>query len=869
MSDIVEVLSTIEVEAHIQRWTITNDDIYIVNRKTEPPDWYKNLIGDIIDQSGTYWPIDGADGLNNRFAGIDEGYSNVVYGYTEGDKDLLVHVETLYTTNAEYNAGISNLSGVYLSQKEAGAFVNNTIGAWLTGGEGAAWFNESISTVASHAYAAAQSAQNLTASIKQTDINLGLIGQDLADLNSQIDKTIDSYFYHNDVNIGPTGGVCGNPLVSVAPDSINTCAEPYVNWLVPDVRIKKLQDAYVLLEVLDDKVTKSWTFSKANVPNSLTDADGYYWLANNDPAVNDIYQKIADNRILGDSKVSTYVGSVPPHHTKMCVDIGDMWFDTANGDMLKIYMDASPTHDCNESPPINGGNFGWVETTDKRLIASVRRLDEVTVGIDPNPAWVDDGIQSDPDAAGEPRFAGGSRAKSSLVVESNGTGGYAAAGFVVSADNVNGSASSSFRIFADKFEVCSTADQGVVPFSVANRPGLDPLITLDGNVVVGNNSLVEMGKFLGIFATAPANKIIGDSYENSTDSVIYVWNGVVWNSTKGGSGAPGSSGARGSMIIYISGTWPSNPNAYFPGGPILYDVLVATSSTVGQDSRQYNGSSWVALAMYVNGNVVVDGTITGNHIQANSITSAKIVAGTIVASDIAANTITANQIAANAITASELSAGAITANDITSGTMNAARINGGDINGVTITGNTINGGTINGITLNINDINIKDSRGTIAASFGGLFFQTQSGVGGTVSYTSDIVGYYSSSEFRLRATGGYVSMLGDQDTALTSFHDTQAGWSALCASSSYITVTVYGGNTSLGTYKFTSSTDRTIGGFRFRCVRDTGAQNDYLVHVANHYKIVQSNSGYIKFVITSSNNLNNTAPSFGYLVSNI
>ena len=47
-------------------------------------------------------------------------------------------------------------------------------------------------------------------------------------------------------------------------------------------------------------------------------------------------------------------------------------------------------------------------------------------------------------------------------------------------------------------------------------------------------------------ATAPSAPVIGDLYFNTTDGILYTWDGVAWVAGSGGAGAQGTGGNAGS-----------------------------------------------------------------------------------------------------------------------------------------------------------------------------------------------------------------------------------------------------------------------------------------------------------------------------------
>lgn len=83
------------------------------------------------------------------------------------------------------------------------------------------------------------------------------------------------------------------------------------------------------------------------------------------------------------------------------------------------------------------------------------------------------------------------------------------------------------------------------------------------------------------------------------------------------------------------------------------------------------------------------GAVTAAKITAGTITASEIASATIVAGNIATGTITANNIAANTITASNIATGTITANEILSGTITATQIAANTITASKIAANTI------------------------------------------------------------------------------------------------------------------------------------------------------------------------------------
>lgn len=93
-----------------------------------------------------------------------------------------------------------------------------------------------------------------------------------------------------------------------------------------------------------------------------------------------------------------------------------------------------------------------------------------------------------------------------------------------------------------------------------------------------------------------------------------------------------------------------------PAG-VAYCLPILRVNNDGDSTNSYFDDLY--MRKRVDGNLIVDGSITAVHLAANSVAAAHIQAGVITASHIASNTITAAQIAVGTITAAEIAANAI------------------------------------------------------------------------------------------------------------------------------------------------------------------------------------------------------------------
>jgi hypothetical protein len=90
--------------------------------------------------------------------------------------------------------------------------------------------------------------------------------------------------------------------------------------------------------------------------------------------------------------------------------------------------------------------------------------------------------------------------------------------------------------------------------------------------------------------------------------------------------------------------------------------VIATTHVSGTKAFIYDGVNWVTQAAFVDGNLLVAGTVTANALSVNSVTADKIAANSVNADKIAANSITSTKLAASNVitTSAQISDGIIT-----------------------------------------------------------------------------------------------------------------------------------------------------------------------------------------------------------------
>jgi hypothetical protein len=162
----------------------------------------------------------------------------------------------------------------------------------------------------------------------------------------------------------------------------------------------------------------------------------------------------------------------------------------------------------------------------------------------------------------------------------------------------------------------------------------------------------------------------------------------VYNLSKAKAGPQGAAGAAGANGT--NGIRGSTQTAKGYAGQASWDDAKATSAITDlgftnvirdqvtlfnssnpasfSETRFWTGSAWSSIAAYINGGLVVNGTISANQLATDSVTAIKIAAGAVTADELAVNAVTADKISVGAVTAGKIAAGAITADKIGPGT---------------------------------------------------------------------------------------------------------------------------------------------------------------------------------------------------------
>jgi len=159
-------------------------------------------------------------------------------------------------------------------------------------------------------------------------------------------------------------------------------------------------------------------------------------------------------------------------------------------------------------------------------------------------------------------------------------------------------------------------------------------------------------------------------------------------------------------------------NTAFGRNPRSNDIVVVTrTDTNAQVAYKHNGTSFSAVTNYIDGDLIVDGSITADQIEANTLTSASGVFGIISADDVTTGTLNASNVAVTNLNADNISTGTLNAANVT--------VSGGDV--------TINN---SGITINGSSSSINLGSGAFTVSSAGVMTATGATISGALTATS-------------------------------------------------------------------------------------------------------------------------------------
>jgi len=255
--------------------------------------------------------------------------------------------------------------------------------------------------------------------------------------------------------------------------------------------------------------------------------------------------------------------------------------------------------------------------------------------------------------------------------------------------------------------------------------------TFNGSIAIGSGNSIFKADSNGIYlgnatfgsapfrvtpagaVTATSATITGTLTLTNIDGTTVTYTGGTLGVGTIGSGNLGDSAIFPATLRYERTNSTSAPsdsefNTAFGRDPKSNDIVVVVrTDNNSQVAYKHNGTAFAVINNYIDGDLIVDGTITADQIEGN--------------------TITANKIATGTLTSASGVFGSISAGDIDTGTLNAANvtISGGDV--------TINS---SGITINGSSSSINLGSGAFTVSAAGVMTATGATISGAITATS-------------------------------------------------------------------------------------------------------------------------------------
>lgn len=162
---------------------------------------------------------------------------------------------------------------------------------------------------------------------------------------------------------------------------------------------------------------------------------------------------------------------------------------------------------------------------------------------------------------------------------------------------------------------CSTPVFHINTSSVADPTSISfvaRLIAIEGTVTFSSSGCTLSSISGNTCALLPANM----SGATATVTASITYRGTAFSTTinlsKVVDGATGGTGSRGAGSWYASGTsWvDATADAATPGANITDDLVTITNGSTFAETRKWSGSAWVVLTAALNGNIIINGSLT-------------------------------------------------------------------------------------------------------------------------------------------------------------------------------------------------------------------------------------------------------------------
>lgn len=359
----VDVIDNNELAVSVNRkeFNIVGDELYIPKRYEDAPQWLRDLIGTVTEQSYAQKITE----LNNLSTSLQQlivelevaknTYTQSIISSNDIDERINTAITTLNSSLSGSDATIVDLISTKATPEEAGAIALNTISSSINDGEIGALVGAVSNTLATETGALANNidlvhAEMLGGFESTADVirvTQAYVGIDETGASTGTGLLADVQILQKQ-NDGVIETVAGTYDVMVNPQDPNLAelvltAEPYASWKAQDVsgidtRLAHIGDVYIKYNTTSNGAREyiaSYKFIRTTVDSTSpysTDSDGFTWALIIDQAAQDAYQQSLNAYDLADNKrrVFTTIPAGP-------IDEGDLWVTGTNPQVVKVY----------------------------------------------------------------------------------------------------------------------------------------------------------------------------------------------------------------------------------------------------------------------------------------------------------------------------------------------------------------------------------------------------------------------------------------------------------------------------------------------------------------------------------------------------